>query len=278
MRKMKSKFKLTFATSLLTVGLFAVTFVEYGIGQTGSAVEPDMAVYTALKGLGFNETSPTSLPENITSDNATSYLDALKAAQKFFAKSVAENGTPTPPDTGTTLLTYYNKVGEWKAAVEGFQTRAAAIATAKIALGTAAALNQTSPAVLKSAITSIAPQFSALTGDANLAKVYENIRAAYRNITNQTSTDSLATYLNDLKELSTTINSNSQMFNNQTDITRCASIVTNNVENAKKVSAILTATMTTPTNITSALTSQENLTAIRAWRQIKNAVPQLQAQ
>jgi hypothetical protein len=279
--KMKRSFKII----ALAMGLVTL---KMGVqAATTAPVDPDAAVYTAFITLGFKATTPVTLPTRMTAANAQIYLDALVAAQKFFAASVNADGTPVAPTT-TPLKTYYDNITAWKGAVNTFKTQAdaaaaaaaEALANARAALTATAAANYTVPSNLSTQIAKIASQFSALTTDADktaLNSVYNNIKIAYQNLSTQTAT-TVATYLGNLVTLSGTITTNSTMFEGQDVIKGYASAVTANAA-ATGITTLLGATMTTPGQIKTALEDTANLGAIKAWRAIKTAItPSVSAQ
>ncbi len=255
--------------------ILAITFgIINRLGaQTATPIDPDLTVYNAIKGLGFTDTTPIALPTD-TDTKITDYINMLKVAQAFYTI----DGTTAP--TTAPLKTYYDNIGAWLTAVNTRKTTIDATAaqqtTAKNTLTEAA--NATDLTALNTILTSanltnLAAQFSWLKTNAatELNAFYTKIGSFYKAVSTQTK-DTLGSYLDSLKTISSSITTNTTVFGDQADLKKFAVAVTENADAAKNVVNIMNANMSTLDGLKTAIES--NGTAVKAWRKLKSLMPQ----
>lgn len=252
--------------------LLAITFgIVNGLdAQTTPPIDPDLAVYNAIKGLGFTDTTPIALPTD-TDTKIVDYINMLKVAQAFYTN----DGTTAP--TTAPLKTYYDNIGAWLTAVNARKTSIEATAAQQTAAKTTLteAINATDLATLNAKIsdTNLSAQMTWLKTNAttDLAKFYAKISSAYKGLSDQTK-DSLGAYLDGLKTISNTITTNTSVFGDQADLKKFAAAVTANADAAKNVVNIMNANMSTLDGLKKAI--ENNSTAVKAWRKLKSSIPQ----
>ncbi len=252
--------------------ILAITFglINNLDAQTATPIDPDLTVYNAIKGLGFTDTSPITLPSD-TDSKLSDYINMLKVAQVFYTA----DGTTAP--TTAPLKTYYDNIGAWITAVNARKTTIEATAaqqtTAKATLTDA--INATDLATLNTKIsdTNLSAQMTWLKTNAptDLTNFYAKISSTYKGVSSQTK-DSLGAYLDSLKTISSSITTNTTVFGDQTDLKKFAAAVTENADAAKNVVNIMNANMSTLAGLKTAIES--NGTAVKAWRKLKSLMPQ----
>jgi len=237
---------------------------------TAAPIDPDLTVYNAIKGLGFTDTAPITLPTD-TNTNITSYIDMLTKAQAFYTA----DGTTAP--TTTPIKTYYDNIGAWLTAVKAKQTELNQLAgqqtAAKTILTDAAGATDLAALNTKISDTNLSAQITWLKANAptELTNFYAKISTAYKGVSSQTK-DSLPAYLDSLKTMSNSITTNTAVFGDQTALKSLAAAVTENADAAKNVVNIMNANMSTLAALKTAI--ETNGTAVKAWRKLKSLMPQ----
>lgn len=232
-----------------------------------ATLDPDLTVYTAIKALGFTDTSPISLPADVDT-KISSYIDMLTIAQAFYTAD---------GKAATAVQPYYGNITSWLAAVNAKKAANDQIVGLQTAAKTTLteANTATDLTTLNSKINdaNFIAQFAWLKTNAasDLTNLYTKISGIYKGVSSQTK-DSLSGYLDGLKTISNSITTNTTVFGDQAALKGLADAVTANADAAKTVVNIMNANLSTLDGLKTAIDT--NAAAAKAWRKLKSLMPQ----